>query len=483
MVSRAPTQASQVSEGRPYSVGEEPKPAAEPLFPRGVQFQPVAIPGKPAREVPNRGPKQNALLESSFEPGLEAADRIQFRSALAAQHEADQHDLMADQYIAQQEAIQRRAEQRAFELQQMRMNYESHIQKLGEMSLDTNRLWSNASTMDKVGATVLAFFGGALLSPGKVMDIVQKRITDDVDAQKFEYEKGLNIAKAKQSTYGLALEQYQNEDAAYQAAMSAGQMAAAQKVASLQAQWKGTEAANDADMLRANLLSGAARSAAAGFSFLQPTIGGNKYRMAIRGQTIPGLVDEKTAQGFTTKYGVEPSERVDEAFVKGGIDSTLQAQKNAGDIQKELIQHRGQNQVVLPNGETVMAPDKEEAGKLREVVTQVKLTQRLTQQAKEIRADATWRASPEKRALLGQIQEGLKTQFGVMNKLGALSKDDLVIAIGGTADLFQVGSGVEARLDRLANEALRGQIDRVATYPGAPPKSSGQMPGSFKAGK
>ena len=80
-------------------------------------------------------------------------------------------------------------------------------------------------------------------------------------------------------------------------------------------------------------------------------------------------------------------------------------------------------------------------------------------------------------------QKDLVTQFAVQNKLGALSNADMDLAVGGTADLFQFGNGVEARLSRLSEESMRSRIDRVATYPGAPPKSAGVMPGSFTAGK
>jgi hypothetical protein len=444
-----------------------------------VRFSPVTTPGAPAREVETRGPTQNALLQASYGPGMEAADNIQLRSAMAAQHEADQYDLQAEHFAKQQEAMERVQQRRQWEMQQLRADYDGTIQKLGEAKLDHGRAWANMSTMDKIGATILVMLGSAAGGAQHGMKILDDRIKEDVEAQKFDYQKGLDVAKAQQTAYGMAIEQYGSEDAAYHAAMASGQLAAAAKVNSLQAQWKGTDAANQADMLRASLMSGAARSAAEGYKYLQPTGGSTKYRMEIRGQQVPGLVSEERAQGYSVEHGVKPAERVDETLVKGGVEASLQERK----LRAEAAKEGKKFQVKLPNGETVDAPSAEEATQLRELSVSTSKTQRLVAEAKKIRGDTTFRASPEGRNKLKQIQAELVTQFGVQNKLGALSSADMELAVAGTADLFQWGNGVEARLDRLSQESMQKRVDRVATYPGAPPKSSGQMPGSFKAAK
>lgn len=445
-----------------------------------VEFAPAGRVGAmPAREVATRGPKQENLLQASFLPGMEAADRIEQRSTVAAQNEAHQYELEAGHHLKQQAAMQQVAARRAQELQMLRADYDTTIQNLGKMKVDDNRLWANMSTPDKIGATILVMIGSAFKGADYGVKMLEDRIKADVEQQQFDYHKGLDVAKAQQTAYGLAIEQYGSEDAAYHAAMASAQMAAANKTAALAANWKGTNAANEADMLRGTLMANALKSQAEGYKFLQPTMGTAKYQMRVRGQDIPGLVDEKQAQTIALEHGVKPAEKVDQTLVEGGIQATLQERK----LGAEKTKDQGEFQVKLPNGEVVTAPGKEEAGKLRDLTVSVSKTQRLVEQAKAIREDPTFRASPEGRAKLGQIQKELITQFGVQNKLGALAATDLDLAIGGTADLFQFGNGVEARLTRLSEEAMRNRIDRVATYPGAPPKSSGVMPGSFQAGK
>lgn len=441
-----------------------------------VRFSPVSTPGSPAREVETRGPMQKGLLQASYAPGMDAADSIQLRSAMATQHEADQYDLQAEHYAKQQEAMERVQQRRQWELQELRSNYDNTIQKLGETQIDSGRAWANMSTMDKVGALILTAFGGAAGGMEHGMKYVNDRIKEDVEAQKFDYQKGLDLAKAQQTAYGMAMEQYGSEDAAYHAAMASGQMAAAAKVNSLQANWKGTEAANQADMMRSTLMSGAAKSASEGYKYLQPTGGSTGYRMSFRGQTAPGIFTEKAAQDKFLEHGTKPAEGIDMKLVEGGIASTHIAQKARADAAKEKTKDLTALQVKLPNGEIVDAPDKEEAGKLRELSVSVSKVRRLADQAAKIRSDPTWRLDPTKRHLLDQLQKAFITQYGVQNKLGALAVEDLKLAIGGTADLFEVGPGVEARLMHYSDEAIQGQVDRVATYANAPPKSSGKLP-------
>lgn len=463
-------------------IGAPPPPAPE--TPPEVEFRPVQSGGMPARELPTRGPRQNAYLEASFQPGLEAADRIDARSTDMAQREAAFFDHQAEEEMKRGEAMQRVAARRQQEMQQRIADYDNTIQAIGNSKIDGNRLWANASTPDKIGTIALAFIGGMTGgADGMLSRMIQKRFEDDVELQKFDYEKGLNIARGQQTAYSMAMDKYGSEDAAYHAAMSSAQLAAAAKINSLSAQWKGVDAQNQADMLRAQLMQGAARSAAEGYKYLQPTAGGTRYEAYIRGQRRPGTVDEKKAGELFDKYGTEHAQGIDNTLVKAGVESTLEEQKAGHALRKELAKDRPALEVRLPNGETVVAPDKEEAGKLRDLSVSVSRVQRLVADAKAIRSDPTFRISPEGRSKLGQIQKDLVTQFAVQNKLGALSNADMDLAVGGTADLFQIGNGVEARLDRLASEALRGRVERVATYPGAPPKSSGQMPGSFQVAK
>jgi len=452
-----------------------------PPMPADVQFR--AAPGGviPEHEAPTRGPTQNALLLGSFQEPLAATDNMRLRSGIEAQHEADAYGLMAEDALKRQEAADQAAMKRQGELDRMAEDYSAHIQQLGRMHLDDNRWWANKSTGDKIGTLALVILGSvASLGNGGqnlAYEAVKKEIDDDLKAQQFDYMTALDQAKGSQTAFGLAMDRYRNEDAAMAASRAGALDFAAMKAAQLSAQWKGTDSANAADELRAKLLAERDRTAAAGLQFVPARGVGGGFKMYVRGQEIPGLVSEGKAQEYAVKYGVEPSQRIDEEMVKGGINAAVEQGKIAAQQQAK----KSDFAVRLPNGETVFAPNEKEAETLRELSTSASEVSRMVREAKAIRDDPTFRASIDGRNKLSMIQKELVTHFGVQHKLGALSDKDYETALAGTADLFQFGNGVEVRLDRYNQNATRKVTDRVSTYPGAPPKSSGQMPSSFTA--
>jgi hypothetical protein len=478
---------------QPAPAGPPAQPAsAPPPPPRGesgspylqanpgdVEFAPVHTPGSPAREVPVRGPQQNALLERSFEHPLAASEAVAQRSVEQADRERSMYERQAEQFEEQQAAMMRVQARRQQELQQMRSHYMDTIDRLSNFQVDNNRLWNNSTTMDKIAALLLITMGaGGGGKESLTLKAMQKRIQDDVDSQKFEYETGLNYAKGQQTAYAMAMEQYGSEDAAYHAAMSAGQQAVAMKVAGMNAQWKGTDAQNKAQAIQGELLMQADQNKAAGLKYLQPTAGGTKYQMRVRGQMVPGLVSEERAQGYTVEHGVKPAERVDEALVKGGIDQTTQAMKLRADQAKAEKQHA----VVLPNGETLYAQNDKQAEKAQTLSAAVSTANDLVNEAKQIRKGNAWLVPYSKdQKRLEAIQSELTLAFKDRGGLGALSGPDMDLALGATGDITSRGQNSDAKLDSFAahtNGALRNY---VKTIPGAPPRSSGVMPGSFKA--
>lgn len=306
-------------------IGPPPPPPPKRDVP-DVQFAPVGGGVRPAGEADIRGPRQNAHLMASFEDPLAAADRMDLRSQLQAQREADQYEINAQQALEQQEAAQKVQLQRQGQLERAQMDFEDQVQKLGQMKLDSNRWWASKSTPDKIGTAILAFVGGlSVFDPrGNGENLAYKAIMreadQDLEAQKFDYMTQMDQAKGAQNAFALAMDRYKNEDAAAAATRAASIDFALAKLGQVQAQWKGTEAANAADELRAKLLSERERTIAAGIRFVPAASAPNKYKMIIRGQEVPGLVDEKTAQQYAVEHGVKPAERVDEEMVKGGIN-------------------------------------------------------------------------------------------------------------------------------------------------------------------
>jgi hypothetical protein len=262
-------------------------------------------------------------MERSFEHPMLANEQIRERSQEQALREQQMYEHEANVALERQAAFERQAARRAQELQMLQADYQQTISDLSRFKVDNNRVWNNTSTLDKIGATLLAIIGGAAAGPGGnniVLQSLMGTINEDVDNQKRAYEAGLDFAKGQQTAYGMA-------NAAYHAAMAAGQEAVAMKIAGMKAQWKGTESANQADAVAGDLLFKADQNAAAGLKYLQPTMGSTKYKMKIRGQEVPGLVSEDKAQGYTIEHAVKPAERADDELLKGGVQSKLQSQK------------------------------------------------------------------------------------------------------------------------------------------------------------
>jgi hypothetical protein len=297
-----------------------PKPTAPAPAPSDVQFRSAGGGGiMPAREMSVRGPQQNAHLMQAFDAPMAAADNIGLRSQIQAAREEAVHEESAMQALRRQEAAQRVATHRQAELESLQADYEGQVEKLGQMHLDSNRWWANKTTGDKIGTAILAFLGGIGASDRRgngrnlALEAIMHEADQDVASQKFDYQVQSDRAHGAQNTFALAMERYQNEDAATAAARAAA------RVGQMQAQWKGTDAANYADDLRARIASERERTVAAGFKFVPAQAAPGKYKMYIRGQEIPGLVSEHDAQKYSIEHGVKPAERIDEEAFKGGL--------------------------------------------------------------------------------------------------------------------------------------------------------------------
>lgn len=324
--SPAPPPAGPPPPGAPPAPGPPGPPAPFRSPEPDVQSQMVGRGGVvPAHESQTRGPIQNALLEQSFQPPVQAADNSSMRAQMAAQHESEVYEQQADQALRQQEAMQAVAQKRALEMDNLRADYMNTVQSLGAAKVDSNRLWANSSTMDRIGAIALTLLGN-----GEARAAIQKKITDDVDLQKWDYDQKKDLANAQHTAFGMAMQQYGSEDAAQQAAIAAGQLATAAKMRSLASQWKGTETANQLEMAAAGWQHDAGTSAAAGWRFVPPAAVGPQYRMAVNGFELPAPVSGAEANKITLEHGAKAVGEANQTRLKGGIDSVLQSQKDAG---------------------------------------------------------------------------------------------------------------------------------------------------------
>lgn len=462
----------------PENIPAPPSPQGQAM-PSDVQFRQVGGGVRPAGEAKIVGPRQEAHLMGSFEAPLEAADRIDARSGFAAQHEADVLGIHAEQALDRQAALEQAAVRRQAEMDALRADFDDQSARLGQMKLDNNRYWASKSTPDKIGSIILAFIGGlgALGNGGQnyAYNAMMKEMDQDIDAQKFDYMVQQDRTKGAQNAFAMAMEKYGSEDAAHGLARAAALDAMIAKTTQLQASWKGVEVSNQADDLRARLMSERERTAAATLRFIPAAAAPGKYKMYVRGQEIPGLVDEKRAQDISIQHGVVPAEKVDQSMVEGGIQAQLKGQEAAA----KRAEKAGENAVQLPNGDVIQARNAKEMDELSKLSSAVHNANQLVARAKEIRSSNGWVVSPAAQRELKQISAELTLAFKDRGQLGALSGPDMDLANRATGDLTSVMPGIDKQLDNFAATTDRALRNRVRPIPGAADTAKGVMPGSF----
>lgn len=459
-----------------------PSPPPEDVDPRQVEFRPMGGGGKPAHEDPTRGPKQNAHLLAAFDPPAEAAQNIGLRNAMQANQEEVMYERQAEAAQQRQDAAERVAIRRQQEMQALHADYSDQVAKLGQMHLDQGRWWGNLSTGDKIGntlAVLLGGFGGA----GAAFSRVASQIDQDIEAQKFDYKAQSDQLSGKKTAFGMLMDRYQSEDAATAAARAAALDFTAAKVNGMRASWKGTESANETDAFLGKLASDRENTIAAGFKLIPAQAGGAKYQMAIRGHVAPGLFSEKDAQANFLKYQSDPAVKTDETITKGEVDAGVGLTVARGKAQAEHAGTAKDNSVVLPSGETVVAPGSVEAKELRELSAQDMKIRTLVARAKVLREEG-FALNPGNAGELQSLQQQLRTAFSVSAKLGALSKDDIKIADGAVGNLtnpLSLSSAPDRALESYAKMVRNDVVNRVKTYSGgreAAPKATGKLPPS-----
>jgi hypothetical protein len=308
------------------------------------------------------------------------------------------------------------------------------------------------------------------------MDAINAAIERDVRAQEAAYHIARDTTNARQTAFALAMQKYQNTDAARALARAAGLDSVQAQMAANAALWKGTDAANRADVAMAEFENGKAQQVAQGIRFILPQASARTYvdpRTGLRyseaeakglAHELRGYEQKREEIGMTTAGKI--LEKREEGYAAG--------QK---DMRAEMV--------TLPNGDTIRAPSAAEATTLRNLSQAVSNAQQLVDEAKAIRSDPSWVVSPTKGGRLKQIESELTLAFKDRGQLGALSGPDMDLARNATADLTGLGFGVEERLDSFAKVTDRALRNRVKTLPDAPDTAKGILPkeaaGDFKA--
>lgn len=432
----------------------------------------------PAREVEHRGPTLRAAQAQSNAMTEGAIDSIRERSQQMSAIEAEAAAGQVRQAYARQEGAELEAAARQSELQQRQQDFDASVKALSKASVDPNRFWASRTTGQKIAAGISVFFGGFLqgatggANPG--LEALNTQIDRDIKAQEFAYGATRDTASMKQTAFALAMQKYQNVDAARAMARAASLDAVQAQLAQVAAMWKGTEAGNKADIALAQLQKDKEQQIAQGIAFMPAT---QAPRMYLSPEGIP--MTEAEAKAF---YNTEREREFGREKI--GLETAGKVLEEGAKAQATQAQQMAQNQVRLPTGEVVTAPTSERAKEIAEAAAAVNQSKMLIARAKQIRADsATGKPlSPSARAELEGIRSDLLTNYGVAHKLGALSDSDYKVAESATGgDLFSFLSATDHALDASQMRAEQGLAAKVSTLPNASGRARGEMPGSFTA--
>lgn len=325
---------------RPFNVGViegKPPPARFTPFGGGVV---------PAHELERRGPSLRNAEESRNAEFAGAIDAVRERGA---QTSAMDFALALDQERKaniRQDAADYSAAERTQELADRQADFDQSVKALSRQAMDPDRFWASRNTGQKIASVVSVALGGFLQGmrggPNVGLEILNRHIDNDIKAQEFAYNATRDTVAAKQTAFGLAMQKYQNEDAARAAARAAALDAVQAQVAQQAALWKGTDSQNRADMAMAALQDEKMKQIAQGILFLPATQGAVMYRDAETGLSYTaGEMKSRQAaieqRAFELqKQGLGEEAALRKAVVEAGLKTNDKAQEGAQHIASQL---------------------------------------------------------------------------------------------------------------------------------------------------
>jgi hypothetical protein len=219
-----------------------------------------------------RGPSLLQAQGARNQVSEDTIGRVNERNQQTAQEEyemaLDQERQARTREAAQQQSMLERQE----EMEERQADFTATVSQMSKLAhVDRDRWWASRSTPQKIAGFIELALSGFSRAPSMIM----KRIDDDVKAQEFAFYATRDTAQAKQTAFSMAMQKYQNADAARAVAAAAGREAAQAQLAAMGAKWKGTEAANKADIALAALQDEKMMQIANGIQFVP-----SQYRAA-----------------------------------------------------------------------------------------------------------------------------------------------------------------------------------------------------------
>lgn len=232
-----------------------------------------------------------------------------------------------------EQAMQQSVLERQDEMAERQADFDATARQLSKQGqLDRGRFWASRSTGQKIAGAVELLLAGFRGAPS----IVQKRIDDDVKAQEFAFYATRDTAQAKQTAFQMAMQKYQNADAARAMARVAALDTVQAQLAQVSAKWKGTEAANKADLAMAALQDEKMMQIAQGIQFVPSQYRG---RMFIDPRT--GLTYSESEAKALDRQMVERNFKRQEKAADVGGQLLVEGAKGDAAMQRELLQRQG----------------------------------------------------------------------------------------------------------------------------------------------
>jgi hypothetical protein len=290
----------------------------------------------PAKETELRGPQlqaaqqnRNVAMEGAIQAVTERSQETAAGDYALALEQERQAGIRADAATAT-------AAQRAEEMAARQADFDQSAKALSRMSVDPGRYFANPSTgrvLEGLMHMIAAGFGGfvAARNGGKNagLDGLYRVMDNDIKAQEFAYNASRDAVNAKQTAFSMAMQKYNNVDAARAATRAAMLDTVAAQAAQQSALWKGTESANRGSMAIASLQDERMQQIAAGVLFtpVRQAAVGAQYR------------DPRTGMVYTEKEAHGLVEKMDEReFKREEI-----GMKHASDLEVEGVkaEHKG----------------------------------------------------------------------------------------------------------------------------------------------
>ncbi len=287
--------------------------------------------GTPAHEAMNKGPEQLGHYMAAFDAPEGAARSQDFRNQLQASHEEAMYAEAA--HAAQERETQAKASlvRRQEEMRRTEGQFREQVDMLSQQHLDQGRLFANMGTGEKIVTTLLLGLGSLGGGPNPVVEAINKKVDRDIQAQKFDYDTGMNRAKGLHTAYGMLMDRYHEEDIALAGARTAALDFVMAKANGMRAEWKGTESANTLDAVRGKLDADRHNTMGNAITLIAATAGGGGYEVSVRDrggmQKLAGNLTAEQARKVQIEQGAKVHEKTEHENTKGGIAATVAALK------------------------------------------------------------------------------------------------------------------------------------------------------------